>query len=339
MAGNFVILSNLILHVNFTDIQKMTIKKYRLCLAKWEDLLSEVSDNSIDAIITDPPYGYLSHKIEANPIDTLSFSTEMYRVLKHGGFFAFFGKDPMMTFWNLHAMEAGFKHKDTIIWHKRQPSSPLGDIGHCHERISIFTKSNKSKKAVRFNNERFSVQQHYVSFADWIKLNTVNATIKKLKSIEKSKTKILTIVEGMLSKNGVVYNGPKKNNDFASLSTEVKRRKDEDTYEYRRATFGMNPMDIVSIMPHNKQRFSADGKGRYNVKHPTVKPIQLIEWLIKLMSKPGDKILDPFIGSGTTIISGLRTERFVIGCEILPEFFSLAEERVKDYLLNPNMFK
>lgn len=44
----------------------------------------------------------------------------------------------------------------------------------------------------------------------------------------------------------------------------------------------------------------ASASDRANSKHPTVKPIALIEWLVRLVTPPGGKVLDPFAGSGTT---------------------------------------
>ena len=67
-----------------------------------------------------------------------------------------------------------------------------------------------------------------------------------------------------------------------------------------------------------------------NNKHLTVKPLHLVEYLIRLFSKPGHIVLDPFLGSGTTAIAALRTDRSCIGIEINPDYMKIAENRLKE---------
>jgi len=66
--------------------------------------------------------------------------------------------------------------------------------------------------------------------------------------------------------------------------------------------------------------------------HPTVKPIKLMEYLIKLVSKEGAIVLDPFIGSGTTAIACLKTNRQFIGIEKEEEYIKICKARIKPYL-------
>jgi len=65
--------------------------------------------------------------------------------------------------------------------------------------------------------------------------------------------------------------------------------------------------------------------------HPTQKPILLMEALIKKHSNEGDVVLDVFLGSGTTTIACLNTNRKSIGCELDSEMFEKMIERVKTY--------
>lgn len=62
--------------------------------------------------------------------------------------------------------------------------------------------------------------------------------------------------------------------------------------------------------------------------HPTVKPLKLMEYLIKLFSKEGAVILDPFMGSGTTGLGCKNLNRSFIGCEIFEDYFKIAHSRV-----------
>jgi len=66
--------------------------------------------------------------------------------------------------------------------------------------------------------------------------------------------------------------------------------------------------------------------------HPTVKPIKLMEYLIKLVSKEGATVLDPFLGSGTTAIAAIKLNRNFIGIEKEEEYIKIAEARIKPFL-------
>lgn len=57
-------------------------------------------------------------------------------------------------------------------------------------------------------------------------------------------------------------------------------------------------------------------KKKLNLTHPTVYPLPMIERIIKMSSKPGDTILDPFLGSGTSLVAAKRLGRNGIGFEL-----------------------
>jgi site-specific DNA-methyltransferase (adenine-specific) len=62
--------------------------------------------------------------------------------------------------------------------------------------------------------------------------------------------------------------------------------------------------------------------------HPTVKPLKLVEWLVKLVSRKGELVLDPFYGSGTTGLACLKTGRFIIGIEKNRKYLRIATRRL-----------
>jgi DNA modification methylase len=62
--------------------------------------------------------------------------------------------------------------------------------------------------------------------------------------------------------------------------------------------------------------------------HPTQKPVQLCEWLIKTYSNEGDLVLDFCMGSGSTIVAAINTNRNYIGIEKDEEIFKIAEKRI-----------
>ncbi len=67
-----------------------------------------------------------------------------------------------------------------------------------------------------------------------------------------------------------------------------------------------------------------------NKNHSATFPLSLPEWFIKLLTEPGDTVLDPFCGSGTTLIAAQNLSRESIGMEILPEYKELILERIKN---------
>ena len=69
-------------------------------------------------------------------------------------------------------------------------------------------------------------------------------------------------------------------------------------------------------------------KGK-DCKHPTVKPVKLMSYLIAIGSRPGDLILDPFMGSGTTLVAAKTMGRRAVGVDNDGECIPVAEARVK----------
>ena len=63
--------------------------------------------------------------------------------------------------------------------------------------------------------------------------------------------------------------------------------------------------------------------------HPTVKPIALMEYLVKLVSREGQVVLDPFMGSGTTGMACKKLNRDFIGIEMMPEYMEIAKCRIE----------
>ncbi len=65
-------------------------------------------------------------------------------------------------------------------------------------------------------------------------------------------------------------------------------------------------------------------------RHPTQKPVDLIRYLIRTYTNPGDVILDNCLGSGTTVIAALREGRHYIGFELDDYYFNMCLERIAD---------
>lgn len=103
-----------------------------------------------------------------------------------------------------------------------------------------------------------------------------------------------------------------------------------------------NSEDVRECFLNESERFfksiiyqakaSKSERGECN-KHPTVKPIKLIEYLINMLSREGGIILDPFMGSGTTGVACKNLNRNFIGIELNKEYFEIAEKRINIELI------
>jgi len=69
------------------------------------------------------------------------------------------------------------------------------------------------------------------------------------------------------------------------------------------------------------------------IKHPAMFPVELCKRLIKIFTKKGDLILDPFVGSGSVLVAAKELERKAVGIDINPDFVKLAKKRIAQDLL------
>ena len=77
-------------------------------------------------------------------------------------------------------------------------------------------------------------------------------------------------------------------------------------------------------LPEEYKKYFEEFKNR----HPTVKSLGIMEYLIKLVSKEGATILDPFVGSGTTLLACQRLNRNGIGIEREEDYIKIAQARL-----------
>lgn len=80
--------------------------------------------------------------------------------------------------------------------------------------------------------------------------------------------------------------------------------------------------------PRSVQRFDVVNNDSPEKVHPTQKPVDMFEWLIKTYTLPGETVLDFSMGSGTTGVACRRTERNFIGVDISDEYVSIARSRI-----------
>ena len=83
---------------------------------------------------------------------------------------------------------------------------------------------------------------------------------------------------------------------------------------------GSRPKDLVTFPKINSSK----------MVHPTEKPVGLLANLISSVTKPGDLILDPFAGSGSTLVAAKKTGRRFIGIELDADYFVTAQRRIEE---------
>jgi len=269
--------------------------------------MKNIPNESIDAIITDPPYGVLKgHKIETN-IDIEKFMQEAFRVIKDDSCLVFFGLMPTITDWYLEAVKAGFKYKESITWVKRSPSSPFQKVTRQKEEIYIM---EKGKAKYNITNERFEDLKMPLYLDGLYTIESLERYIGGLKyhiKHGKSATRKKTEKTNQIKSNDAIYNNM-NGESFNAPET-------------------MNISNVWSFMPENKVSY---GQECFNVKHPTVKPLAIMERLIELVTFDNQTIFDGYMGSGTTGVACKNLNRHFIGIEIYPEYFEIAKNRIEN---------
>jgi site-specific DNA-methyltransferase (adenine-specific) len=218
-----------------------------------------IDDNSIDCILTDPPYLYIKNKKFDVPFDETLFFNESKRVLKKDGFIVLFGRGTSFYRWNTILYDLGFKFKEEIIWDKVFVSSPLLPISRKHETISIHTKGKG-------------------------KINSVKVDFRTACKYDKAK------VYGMVNKINSVFSNPI---DFQELKVFLEEGK-KTYHESGNGCFYVTKAKNVLSYSRAVSSFQALTKGckecsiiseqteRCKYIHPTQKPVKLLERLLVL---------------------------------------------------------
>ena len=231
------------------------------------EIMKSIKDKSIDAIITDPPYGTTNCKWDS-VIDFNLMWKQLNRIIKDNGAIVLFGSEPFSSALRMSNIK---NYKYDWIWLKSRTTGFLDckkKPMKCQELISIFYK----------------------------KQPTYNYQLKDLKKPISS-----------YRKNGKTGSLLGKTRDMlGSFQTKT-------------------GYPIQVLMYKNEHNV---GKN----KHPTQKPIALMEYLIKTYTNELETVLDFTMGSGTTGVACCNLNRDFIGIELNKEYFKIAEQRIKNEL-------
>lgn len=277
--------------------------------------MQSIDSKSINAIITDPPYKYLDHKLDLD-FNESQFFEQAKRVLKDNGFIILFGRGKAFYRWCVMLENLGFEFKEEIIWNKTQGSSPLLLLQRIHETIAVFTKKNgKIKK----------VMQPYIEQKQFDHKNIL-ADINRLKTCFNNSEVFKDIMNYL--DNGIIKTRFYKPNHGITQSNSHKNGS------------CIQHISPLKAMLHGTQLRSVIriNRDHYNTSHPTQKPVRLMELLIQLVCNPNDTIIDPFLGSGSTRIAAMNTSMNFIGYEIDTEYFNMQEKRYQDFVSQTRTF-
>lgn len=275
--------------------------KTDIYLGDSKEQLKLLPDNSVDLIVTSPPYAD-QRKSTYGGIHPdkyvewfLPISEQLFRVLKPTGTFVLNIKEKVVEGErSTYVMELilamrkqGWLWTEEFIWHKKNsyPGKWPNRFRDAWERLLQF---NKDRKFHMYQDEVM------VPMGDWAK-----SRLKNLSDTDKTRD------------NSKVGSGFGKN-----IS---------------------NWLDRDKAYPSNVLHLATECN---NKNHSAAFPEELPEWFIKLFTQDNDTVLDPFMGSGTTLSVANRMRRNSIGIELMPEYYEMVKKQfqpVELYLFEPKV--
>ena len=302
------------------------------------EVMQTIPDKSVDLILCDLPYGTTGCPWDIIiPFDKLWM---MYnKVLKPNATVLLFGSEPFASMVRLSNLEM---YRYDWVWEKNNCGN-FQLVNHqpmkVHETISVF----------------YDIPKHY-AFSDIIVEN-----MKRLNLSYNDVTKLF------LSKNGKTtgwlwnkINGSQlptreqwsKLCELFGIQDEYDKLCVRDIPKYNLDLIDVNLTrsnvgkagNLGHLGSENKRETYIQTKSGYPKSilkfnretglHPTQKPVALLEFLIKTHSNPGDVVLDNCMGSGSTGIACINTDRNFIGIEMDDKYFDVARQRIENHQKN-----
>jgi site-specific DNA-methyltransferase (adenine-specific) len=268
------------------------------------EVMKSMPDKSVDAIITDPPYGIGLDEWDKE-INIYEFMREAKRITKN--FLSYFGQMPTIANWHIQAVEASFYFLENIVWVKRM-ATPSYRLSRGQEQINIYAAGDK--------RNFYQVKGAYED----VKIPGILFDVLTIQSVQRHmaslRQEIKTGEKAFIKEN---TKGQKIYNRF-------------DSIKHPRSPELVNYTNVWSFLPPKRKHTFTEV---YN--HPTEKPVEIMERLIEMTSLNDHVILDPFMGSGTTGVACVQTGRNFIGIEIDPDYFAIAERRIKEAEAQPRL--
>ena len=312
--------------------------------------LKDIPDGSVDMIVTDPPYGIMTNFGKSDATKKEGYKDMCWdkaiapsilfdalrRVLRPNGRAVIFAQEPYTSALITGAApELPFSYR--AIWKK----DSFGNKFMCkkamvslYEDICIFQK-NDDDELVHPLREYFRQILVFIGASSCKEINAImgHRRAEPCFYVTNGKRAVKEAI------GGAADHCARIGSSQFSLCTEA-------TYQQLVDVFGVDKMPgfkKYAELEEVNRRYCATfnlwqgGKTKANVLeypkdtpsiHPTQKPLALIEDLVQTYSNPGDVVLDPFMGSGTTAVACLRTGRNYIGFELSKEYHAIAQQRI-----------
>jgi DNA modification methylase len=299
-------------------------------------LLPELPEGSVDAIITDPPYGIAfggeawdgGKLTDAQGFEawTTAWATEALRVLKPGGWLAAFGTP--RTFHRLVAgvEDAGFEVRDQLLWlyasgvpksHAR-PDGLSTCLKPAYEPILLARKpliGSLNTNLARHGTGALQIDAARVPDPGGARgFWPANVALSHNFNCTRATCRPDCPV-------ALIDTEPRPGREVSRLFYTPKANRRE-----REAGCEELPLRDAPIYPH--------GGGALRLvrnTHPTVKPLELMRWLTRLICPPGGTVLDPFTGSGSTGAAALLEGRRFVGVERDERYVPIARARIEHW--------
>ena len=289
--------------------------------------LEKLPDNSIDLVLTDPPYfidkldnkwssddinndtknSHIKHLPKGMKFDKkqvknlydyyLELSRILFRKMKPGAYFLSFSSPRLYHAIAMSCDIAGFEIRDMINWTYTQ-SMPKGmSISHVIDKMKISEE------------EKQSLKEEYKDY----KTPQIRSCFEPICVAMKPIGKLTFIQNELQFKTGLLDFSQKVGIDNDRVPANI-----ITTDEYNESY----DKNFLVSKPGKAE------KGQDNT-HITVKPIALMEHLVKLFSKKNALVVDPFLGSGTTALACKNTDRNCIGIELNKEYYDICLKRLQ----------
>jgi len=322
------------------------------------ELLAEMPDNSVDSIVTDPPYelGFMGKSWDNSGI---AYSVELWsqalRVLKPGGHLLAFGGS--RTYHRLASAveDAGFEIRDQIMWIYGSgfpKSHNLKDewqgwgtaLKPAHEPIVVARKpliGTVATNVLTYGTGALNIDGSRVGTIDALgrwPANVIHDGSDEVlagfpdKAGAGGKASGPTLTGGSTSNSRGKFNGVEDSPFYGDSGSAArffycaKASKSE-----RNAGLEGLPEKPGGSNAKGYTQDVANGLDRNRPVanfHPTVKPIALMRYLVKLVTPPNGTVLDPFLGSGTTAVAAILEGFNWMGCEMTEDYWPIIEARV-----------
>jgi DNA modification methylase len=335
----------------------------RLFLGDCLDALRQLPDASVDAVVTDPPYGlsFMGKKWDYD-VPTVEVWAECLRVLKPGGHLLAFAGTRTQHRMAVRIEDAGFEIRDMIAWVYGSGFPKSLDVSKGIDKAAGHWRGRAG--AVHDNDARRAFGQHYErtekgdpvtdAARKWQGWGTaLKPALEPITVARKplSGTVAATVLEhgtGALNVDGCRVEAGSDHAANCSRSNVTgiwaphTGAGGVSTEAHPQGRWPANLIhdgsdDATGLLGEAARFFyspKADGTDRNegtdarNI-HPTVKPTDLMQYLCRLVTPPGGTVLDPFMGSGSTGKAAQMEGFGFIGCERDPDYFAIAKARVE----------